>query len=125
MLLAQLFQHPLLFLLTTTASVLTFLRRHKILAKIAAEIPALARKMKRTKAGETRREELIETTTELAFNLQKHSTSISFSRHSIHRSKHPQSSSKGDMPDQTRLRQKPERESKRRISVPEGNGGLR
>jgi hypothetical protein len=61
MLLAQLFQHPLLFLLTTTTiSVLTFLRRHKILAKIAAEIPSLARKMKRTITGGVRREELIE-----------------------------------------------------------------
>jgi hypothetical protein len=91
MLLAQLFQHPLLFLLTTTASVLTFLRRHKILAKIAAEIPSLARKIKRTRTGGTRRDELIETATELAFNLQKHSTRISFSRHTIHRSKHPRS----------------------------------
>jgi hypothetical protein len=69
MLLAQLFQHPLLFLLTTMTSVLTFLRRHKILAKIAAEIPTLARKMKRTITGGVRREELLETTTELVFNL--------------------------------------------------------
>ena len=49
------FQHPLLFILATTASVLTYLRRHKILAKIAAEIPSLARKMKRTITGGTHR----------------------------------------------------------------------
>jgi hypothetical protein len=85
------FQHPLLFILATTASVLTLLRRHKILAKIAAEIPSLARKMKRTITGGTRREEVIEITTELAFNLQKHATRISFYRHSIHRSKQPRS----------------------------------
>jgi hypothetical protein len=91
MLFAQLFQHPLLFILATTASVLTYLRRHKILAKITAEIPTPARKIKRTITGGVRREELIETTTELVFNLQKHSTRISFSRHSIHRSKHPRS----------------------------------
>jgi hypothetical protein len=93
MLPAQLSQHLLLIILATAASVLTFLRRHQILAKVRAKIASLARKIKRTKTCETRREELIEAATELTFDLQKHSTRISFSRHSIRRSGHPRSQS--------------------------------
>jgi hypothetical protein len=97
----QLSQHPLLFLLVTAASVLTFLRRHQILAKIAAKIASLARKIKRTKTRGTRREESIEAKTVLILDFQKHSTRISFSRHSIRRSGHPRTQNKGNVPDQS------------------------
>jgi hypothetical protein len=124
MLPTQLSQLSLSFFRAAAASVLTFLRRHQILAKVAAKIASPARKIKRTKTCGTRGEELIEATTELTFDLQKHSARISFSRHSIRRSGHPRSQSKGITPEQSPLRENPPLKSKQRTSGPEGNGVL-
>jgi hypothetical protein len=114
-------QHPLLFLVATVASVLTFLRRHQILAKIAA----LAMKIKRTNTSGTRGEELIEATTELTFDVQKHSARISFSRHSIRRSAPPKAGANVRCPTGVRYEKNPPRKSKRRIFARAENGVLR